>query len=283
MSKLTIQKMSFYYTDFYHPVFQNVNLVLDTDWKLGLIGRNGRGKTTFLHLLSKKVQPTAGRIDTSVQMCYFPLELEIPYQNGMDWMKEAVGHLKSMEEQMESILMRQDSALFDIYCNIQQEYQEMGGYEMEGSILREVASIGLDPSILQRNRDTLSGGEQTKMALCAMFLRKDSFLLLDEPTNHLDTKGKEDLANYLKVKRDILWYPMIASFWIRLQIISFPLIKQISLWRKERIPVGKRTRNGRKNLNWRLRQSWKEKFDIWNGKRKKAGVDGSGKYTEISI
>lgn len=44
MSKLTIQKMSFYYTDFYHPVFQNVNLVLDTDWKLGLIGRNGAGK-----------------------------------------------------------------------------------------------------------------------------------------------------------------------------------------------------------------------------------------------
>ena len=82
MSKLTIQNMSFYYTDFYHPVFQNVNLVLDTDWKLGLIGRNGRGKTTFLRLLDQTLQPSEGRIDTYAEMCYFPYELETPYLNG---------------------------------------------------------------------------------------------------------------------------------------------------------------------------------------------------------
>ena len=84
MSKLTIQNMSFYYTDFYHPVFQNVNLVLDTDWKLGLIGRNGRGKTTFLRLLDQTLQPSEGRIDTYAEMCYFPYELETPYLNGME-------------------------------------------------------------------------------------------------------------------------------------------------------------------------------------------------------
>ncbi len=201
MSKLTIQNMSFYYTDFYHPVFQNVNLVLDTDWKLGLIGRNGRGKTTLLHLLSQKVQPTAGGIHTPVRMFYFPYEEENSYQKAMDWVKEAVGGLKSMEEEMEAMVEKQDAALSDVYCAIQQRYQELDGYQMEGKIQREAAAMGLEPAVLQRDWKTLSGGEQTKLKLCAMFLRKDAFLLLDEPTNHLDAKGKEDLANYLKGKK----------------------------------------------------------------------------------
>ena len=52
MSKIAINQLEFYYSDYYNPIFHNVNLVLDTDWRLGLIGRNGRGKSTFLNLLT---------------------------------------------------------------------------------------------------------------------------------------------------------------------------------------------------------------------------------------
>lgn len=250
MSKLTIQNMSFYYTDFYHPVFQNVNLVLDTDWKLGLIGRNGRGKTTFLRLLDQTLQPSEGRIDTYAEMCYFPYELETPYLNGMDWIKEAVGGLKSMEEEMKTIVQKQDAVLFDDYCRIQQVYQEMGGYEMEGRILKEVAAIGLDPSILQRNMETLSGGEQTKLKLCAMFLRKDAFLLLDEPTNHLDKRGREDLVHYLMRKKG---YLVVSHDKYFLDQVTDHILSI----NKTDISLEKGTYS-----SWRKNQEWKEQFEL---------------------
>lgn len=250
MSKLTIQNMSFYYTDFYHPVFQNVNLVLDTDWKLGLIGRNGRGKTTFLHLLSKKEQPTAGRIDIPVNMCYVPYVQNNPYSQGMDWMKETIGHLKSMEDKMAFIIEKQDVSLMDEYCKIQQTYQNCGGYEIEGKIVREVISIGLDPSVLERDIHTLSGGERTKMELCAMFLRTDTFLLLDEPTNHLDSKGTWELIHYLKRKKG---YLVVSHDRVFLDAVTDHILSI----NKTNISLERGTYS-----SWKKNQEWKEQFEL---------------------
>ena len=250
MSKLTIQNMSFYYTDFYHPVFQNVNLVLDTDWKLGLIGRNGRGKTTFLHLLSKKEQPTAGRIDIPVNMCYVPYVQNNPYSKGMDWMKETIGHLKSMEDKMAFIIEKQDVSLMDEYCKIQQTYQNCGGYEIEGKIVREVISIGLDPSVLERDIHTLSGGERTKMELCAMFLRTDTFLLLDEPTNHLDSKGTGELIHYLKRKKG---YLVVSHDRVFLDAVTDHILSI----NKTNISLERGTYS-----SWKKNQEWKEQFEL---------------------
>ncbi len=250
MSKLTIQNMSFYYTDFYHPVFQNVNLVLDTDWKLGLIGRNGRGKTTFLHLLSKKGQPTAGRIDIPVNMCYVPYVQNNPYSKGMDWMKETIGHLKSMEDKMAFIIEKQDVSLMDEYCKIQQTYQNCGGYEIEGKIVREVISIGLDPSVLERDIHTLSGGERTKMELCAMFLRTDTFLLLDEPTNHLDSKGTWELIHYLKRKKG---YLVVSHDRVFLDAVTDHILSI----NKTNISLERGTYS-----SWKKNQEWKEQFEL---------------------
>ena len=72
MSKITINNMSYYYDDFYHPVYENINLFIKTDWKLGIIGRNGRGKTTLLKLLKGELEPTAGNINMPMEVEYFP-------------------------------------------------------------------------------------------------------------------------------------------------------------------------------------------------------------------
>ena len=75
MSLINVQNLSFTYEGGYAPVFENVNFQIDTDWKLGFVGRNGRGKTTFLNLLQGKYE-YRGKISASVKFTYFPFEVK---------------------------------------------------------------------------------------------------------------------------------------------------------------------------------------------------------------
>ncbi|MDO5291984.1 MAG: ATP-binding cassette domain-containing protein [bacterium] len=200
MAKITVSKMSYHYEDYYYPVYENIDLTLKTEWKLGLIGRNGRGKTTLLKLLSGELEPTAGTITVPGPVEYFPYNKECVYTNTMDLIKENVGTFKSMEDTMEQILSENDETRFDEYSNLQEQYQEMGGYEIESKILKEMDEMKLSQDLLDREFASLSGGEKTRIMLLTLFLRKNSFLLLDEPTNHLDEAGKEAVTEYLKKK-----------------------------------------------------------------------------------
>lgn len=204
MSKIIMNKMSYYYEDFYHPVYENINLAIKTEWKLGLIGRNGRGKTTLLKLLKGELEPTSGNISIPVEMEYFPYNNECGYTITRDIIKENVGKLKSMEDTMDTIIMENDEARFDEYSRLQEQYLEMDGYEIESRMLKEMDEMQLDKALLDREFDTLSGGEKTRIMLLTLFLRKKSFVLLDEPTNHLDTEGKEAVVAYLQKKKGFI-------------------------------------------------------------------------------
>lgn len=204
MSKITMNKMSYYYEDFYHPVYENINLAIKTEWKLGLIGRNGRGKTTLLKLLNGELEPTSGNISIPVEMEYFPYNNECGYTITRDIIKENVGKLKSMEDTMDTIIMENDEARFDEYSRLQEQYLEMDGYEIESRMLKEMDEMQLDKALLDREFDTLSGGEKTRIMLLTLFLRKKSFVLLDEPTNHLDSEGKEAVVAYLQKKKGFI-------------------------------------------------------------------------------
>lgn len=191
MSRILIQNLSFSYKTHYHSVFNNVTLNLDTDWKLGVIGRNGRGKTTFLKLISGELLPDSGKIIKEVNTEFFPYEYEGIYKNTLDIIKECAGSLRSLEEQLD--------------CpQILQEYIDLDGFSMEGKITREVKRMGLREEILERDFETLSGGEKTKVLLIALFVKQNTFVLLDEPTNHLDIRGKNEVANYLKKKKGFM-------------------------------------------------------------------------------
>ncbi len=76
MAKISVTNISYHYEDFYHPVYENINLLIKTDWKLGLIGRNGRGKTTLLKLLSGDLEVSGGTIHMPVEVEYFPYKQE---------------------------------------------------------------------------------------------------------------------------------------------------------------------------------------------------------------
>ena len=161
MSMIKIENLTFSYPANYNNIFENVSFQIDTDWKLGFVGRNGRGKTTFLNLLLGKYE-YSGKILSSVQFDYFPYPVTDKSRNTEEILQEV--------------------------CPLTEEWE----------IIRELSYLDLDADILWRPFETLSNGEQTKVLLAALFLNEGHFLLIDEPTNHLDTKARKSVAAYLK-------------------------------------------------------------------------------------
>lgn len=163
MSQISVNSLTFCYEGSYDNIFENVSFSIDSDWKLGFIGRNGRGKTTFLKLLLGEYE-FRGSISSPLEFDYFPFEIE----------------------------NSQDIAL-DCILNLCPDAHEW-------ELLREAGKLCLNISALYRPFCTLSHGERTKLMLAGLFLRKNRFLLIDEPTNHLDALGREQVASYLNGK-----------------------------------------------------------------------------------
>lgn len=199
MSMIEIKNVSFSYPGSAHAVFENVNLQIDSNWKLGLSGRNGRGKTTLLHILEGSLE-YVGQIDSNLKFTYFPFCVKEPQRNTLSILKETIAPFGEMEEEMEKLLQHTDGASLEKYGEIEQEYARLDGYQIEDLIEKEISKLGVNTEILRRPYSTLSGGEQTKSLLACLFLKKNHFLLIDEPTNHLDLEAREVVSSYLKSK-----------------------------------------------------------------------------------
>ena len=196
MAQIEIKDMTFYYDDFYHPVFEHLNVNLDTDWKMALVGRNGRGKSTLLKLLEESLTPTFGKIKKKGTVSYFPYLYDASFTKAMDVVKECIGGLRTLElklQKYEELFGNSQEADSAAYYEVLNQYLELDGYAMDSYICRELSQMGLPEELLEQEFATLSGGEQTCMLIIALFLRKDTFVLLDEPTNHLDVGKKEHL------------------------------------------------------------------------------------------
>lgn len=191
MSQIIFNQMSYSYKKYYKPIFENVNLTLNTDWKLGLIGRNGRGKTTLLKLIHGELTPDAGKIFKDIHTEMFPYENKSTYPYTLDVIKENIGGLRTMEDNLEDL-------------EVLQRYLDLGGFEIESQIKKEMYRMHLPEDLLYQEYALLSGGEKMKVLMIALFLRKHSFILLDEPTNHLDIEGKQTVAQYLSKKKGFI-------------------------------------------------------------------------------
>ena len=175
MSLINVSDLSFAYDGSYDYVFEHVSFQLDSDWRLGFTGRNGRGKTTFLRLLLGEYA-YEGSISASVEFAYFPY---------------LVGDMSRLT------------------MNILEEIDEELKY---WQIARELSALECDEDILYRPFETLSNGERTKALLAVLFLKENAFLLIDEPTNHLDMHGREVLSRYLKSKKGFILVSHDRSF-----------------------------------------------------------------------
>lgn len=139
MSIIKVENLTFHYPNTYNNIFENTSFVLDTDWKLGFIGRNGKGKTTFLKLLQGEY-PFDGRIVYSVKFDYFPSKIE------------------NAEATTETVLQK-------IAVNAQT-------WQFE----KELSLLQTNKDILQQKFCSLSEGEQTKVLLVGFFLKRATFI-----------------------------------------------------------------------------------------------------------
>jgi lincosamide and streptogramin A transport system ATP-binding/permease protein len=209
MSQIIINDLTFSYDTTYDNIFKHVSFQIDTDWKLGFIGRNGRGKTTFLSLLMGKYE-YRGSITASIDFDYFPFEVADYDRNTIDIIKNKIAPFHQWEQEMELCLQVQEEKftiqpdMMERYGKLLDLYQAHDGYIIEELIEKELGKLQVEPSTLYRPFCTLSFGERTKIMLAALFLKKNNFLLIDEPTNHLDLEGREILADYLLTKKGFI-------------------------------------------------------------------------------
>ena len=167
MSLININNLSFSYDGSHDPVFENVSFQIDSNWKLGLTGRNGRGKTTLLKLMLGKYE-YRGTIQSSETFDYFPYETGDENQHTVDIVEQMVPQ-----------------------------------YEL-WRLQKELSLLNVEEEVLYRPFSTLSNGERTKVLLAALFLKESGFLLIDEPTNHLDMAARETVGRYLRSKKGFI-------------------------------------------------------------------------------
>ncbi len=162
-----ISHLSFTYEGSVAPVFTDLTLSFDTAWRCGLIARNGRGKTTLMRLLAGEISGN-GQIDVPLTPVRFPFPVE-------------------------------DDTLLTLFV-----MQAAAPDAQDWQLIRELKLLQVEEEVLYRPFCTLSGGEQTKALLAALFAAEAVYPLIDEPTNHLDAHGRKQVAAYLRRKEGFL-------------------------------------------------------------------------------
>lgn len=169
MSQISVNNLTFGYEGSFDNVFENISFAIDTDWKLGFIGRNGKGKTTFLNLLLGKY-PYQGTIGTAAVFDYFPYRIS---------------------ERQKRLPAADFAGEIKIGCE-------------PWRVMCELEQLGEGAEILYRPFQTLSPGERAKILLAVLFSGENDFLLIDEPTNHLDEEARESVKKYLAAKKGFI-------------------------------------------------------------------------------
>ena len=169
LAKIQVTDLTFSYDGSADDVLKNAAFSIDTDWKLGLIGRNGKGKTTLLNLFMGRYD-YRGSIKAGTRFDYFPYKV-----SDTDLGKNAVDLIEDWKPQTET-----------------------------WQVLIRMNELKMDPECLYRPFGTLSFGERTRVMLAVLFAAENEFLLIDEPSNHLDKKAREIVKEFLASKKGFI-------------------------------------------------------------------------------
>ncbi|MBA6153263.1 ABC-F family ATP-binding cassette domain-containing protein [Gelidibacter maritimus] len=192
-------------------LFEDLTFMLGAGDRIGLIGKNGAGKSTMLKILSKEMEPDSGQIAADKSLSIGFLKQDIDFVLGRTVLEEAYEafkEIKELEAKMEDInhqLVERTDYESDIYhqlmvdvSDIQHQYEINGGYNYQGETEKILQGLGFKREDFNKLTDTFSGGWRMRIELAKLLLQNNDILLLDEPTNHLDIESIIWLESFLK-------------------------------------------------------------------------------------
>ena len=192
-------------------LFEDLTFKLDSGNRVGLIGKNGAGKSTMLKILSKELEPDSGQIaaDKTLKIGFLKQDIDFIYgRTVLEETYEAFVEIKKIEAEMEAINLQlaertdYDSEgyhqlMIDVN-ELQHQYEIIGGYNYQGETEKILQGLGFQREDFNKLTDTFSGGWRMRIELAKLLLQNNDILLLDEPTNHLDIESIIWLEGFLK-------------------------------------------------------------------------------------
>jgi len=192
-------------------LFEEITFKLSPGDRVGLIGKNGAGKSTMLKILSKELEPDSGQIAADKDISIGFLKQDIDFEAGRTVLEEsyeAFKEIKSLESKLEQINVQlaertdyesesYNQLMIDLN-DIQHKYEIIGGYNYQGETEKILQGLGFKREHFNKLTDTFSGGWRMRIELAKLLLQNNDILLLDEPTNHLDIESIIWLESFLK-------------------------------------------------------------------------------------
>lgn len=206
MSILTVTNLSHGFGD--REILKNVSFRLLKGEYIGLIGANGEGKSSFMNIITGKLEPDEGQIEWSKRVRVGYLDQHTVLERGLairDVLKNAFKYLFDLEQEMQNIYLKMGdvsedelNSLLEEVGTIQDILDHNDFYIIDAKVEDMARGLGLEDIGLDRDVNDLSGGQRTKVLLAKLLLEKPDILLLDEPTNYLDEPHIIWLKRYLQ-------------------------------------------------------------------------------------
>ena len=191
-------------------LFEEVAFMLNAGDRVGLIGKNGAGKSTMLKLLSRELKPDSGTIAADKDVRIGFLKQDIDFVKGRTILEEAYqafGEIKTLEQKLDDIHHQIETRtdyesesyhnLLDMLSDYTHRFDLIGGYLYQGATEKVLLGLGFQRSDFDKLTDSFSGGWRMRIELAKLLLQNNDILLLDEPTNHLDIESIIWLEQFL--------------------------------------------------------------------------------------
>jgi ATP-binding cassette subfamily F protein 3 len=192
-------------------LFEDITFKLDNGDRVGLIGKNGAGKSTMLKILSNEIEPDSGQIATDKALKIGFLKQDIDFDYGRTVLEEAYeafSEIKIIEAKVDEINHQlaertdyESEAYHQLMVDVNEyhhQYEILGGYNYQGETEKILQGLGFQRNDFEKLTDTFSGGWRMRIELAKLLLQNNDILLLDEPTNHLDIESIIWLEGFLR-------------------------------------------------------------------------------------
>ena len=181
-------------------VLENISFEIHSTDRLGIVGKNGCGKTTLFKIITGEESYDKGNLARrkGASLGYLPQDTGI-FNDFIvkDLLNEGFTELNEIKERIDLLLWDIEENL-ELYGELEDRYAKLGGYEREEALKRVILGLKIDENLLHKSFGELSGGEKSRVVLGKTLLQNPNVLLLDEPTNHLDIHTVEWLEQFLR-------------------------------------------------------------------------------------